>query len=105
MADPGSVFHHYRRLIEARHTLPVVVDGRYRLLLPSDEQVFAYVRTLGPTTLLLVANVSGSPVEVDLGEDAGLLDGEVQLATHERAGVVAGPLTLEPWESFAVLRG
>ena len=104
LADPGSVFHHYRRLIEARHTLPVVVDGAYRLLLPADEQVFAYVRTLGETTLLLVANVSGEPVDVDLGEDTGLLVGEVLLATHDRSGVSPGPVRLEPWESFAVLR-
>ena len=104
VADPGSVFHHYRRLIEARHTLPVVVDGAYRLLLPSDEQVFAYVRTLGPVTLLLVANMGGEPVEVDLGEDAGLLDGEVLLATHDRSATAPGPVTLAPWESFAVLR-
>ncbi len=33
-ADPDSVFHHYRRLIELRHEHPVVVDGRFDLLLP-----------------------------------------------------------------------
>ncbi len=102
-ADQGSVYHHYRRLIALRHELPVVVAGDYRLLLPADEQVFAYVRSLAPTTLLLLANLSGEPASVDLGEDAGLLGGEVLLATHgtDRAG---GPLTLRPWESFAVLR-
>ena len=54
------MFHHYRRLIALRHTLPVVVDGDYRLLLPDDEQVFAYVRTLDGTTLTVVANLSGA---------------------------------------------
>ncbi len=104
LADPGSVFHHYRRLIELRHTLPVVVEGGYRLLLPADEQVFAYVRTLGEVSLLLVANLSGSGAEVDLGEDSGLLDGEVLLGTHDRSALEPGPVTLAPWESFAVLR-
>jgi oligo-1,6-glucosidase len=103
LADPDSVFHHYRRLIELRHTLPVVVDGTYRLLLAAHEQVFAYTRTLDATTLLVVANLSGQPVEVDLGEDAGLVAGEVLVPTHGRTTVAAGPVALAPWESFAVL--
>jgi oligo-1,6-glucosidase len=52
VADPGSVFHHYRRLIALRHELDVVVDGDYRLLLPEHEQLFGYVRSLGSEQLL-----------------------------------------------------
>ena len=103
-ADPDSVFHHYRRLIELRHTRDVVVHGDFRLLLPADEQVFAYLRTLGPERLLVIANLSDEPASVDLGPDAGLLDGEVLLATHGRGATVSGdPLALEPWESIVVL--
>ena len=32
-ADPDSVFHHYRRLIELRHALPVIADGDFTMLL------------------------------------------------------------------------
>ena len=46
-ANPDSVFHHYRRVIELRHTLPVVADGDFTMLLPDDERVYAYVRSLG----------------------------------------------------------
>jgi oligo-1,6-glucosidase len=92
--DPDSVFHHYRRLIELRHTLPVVVDGDYRLLMPDDEQVFAYVRTLDAVTLTVFANLSGTPAAVDP------VAGEVVLTTHAR---LESPGTLAPWESLAVL--
>ncbi len=92
--DPDSVFHHYRRLIALRHTLPVVVDGDYRLLVPDDEQVFAYVRTLGGTTLTVLANLSGAPAP------APSAPGEVVVTTHART---AAPETLAPWESLAVL--
>jgi oligo-1,6-glucosidase len=101
VADPGSVFHHHRTLITLRHELPVVVHGDdYRLLLPDDEQVFAYLRTLDGVTLLVVANLSGEPATVDLGPDAGLLDGELLLGTHP-AGAPAGEL--RPWESRVLL--
>ncbi len=105
VADPDSVFHHYRRLIELRHTLPVVVHGDYRPLLPADEQVFAYVRSLGDERLLVIANLSGEPATVDLGDDAALLGGEVVLAAGPGAAGAAGDgvVTLAPWESRVVL--
>jgi oligo-1,6-glucosidase len=92
--DPDSVFHHYRRLIALRHTLPVVVDGDYRLLMPDDEQVFAYVRTLDATTLTVLANLSGTPAAVEP------VPGEVVLTTHARTEALA---ELAPWESLAIL--
>lgn len=104
VADSGSVLHHYRRLIELRHTLPVVVHGDYRLLLPADEQVFAYVRALSQERLLVVANLSGDPTVVDLGADGDLLAGEVLISTHDDgAAPVEGSLVLAPWESRAIL--
>ncbi|HWK26835.1 MAG TPA: alpha-glucosidase C-terminal domain-containing protein, partial [Solirubrobacter sp.] len=92
-ADPDSVFHHYRRLIELRHTLPVVAEGDFTLLLEDDERVFAYVRTLGDVALLVLGNFSGDAVEVTLEgwEDAAPAIGSAGLA-------------LGPWEGKALLR-
>ena len=65
MADPDSVFHHYRKLIALRHEHPVVVDGRFELLLPDHEQLWAFTRTLGDDVLLVLANCSSEPVALD----------------------------------------
>ena len=43
--DETSVFAYYQELIRLRHTLPVMADGRYELLAPDNDQVFAYMRT------------------------------------------------------------
>jgi oligo-1,6-glucosidase len=64
-ADPGSVFHHYRRLIELRHTEPAVREGRFSMLMADHERIYAFTRDLPGSTLLVVANVSDSPVDVD----------------------------------------
>ena len=45
-ADPDSVFHHYRQLIELRHALPVVAHGDFTMLLEDDERVYAFTRAL-----------------------------------------------------------
>ena len=43
--DPDSVFAHYRRLVELRHTEPVVAHGDFTMLLPDHEQVYAFTRS------------------------------------------------------------
>ena len=95
VADPDSVFAHYRRLIQLRHEEPVVAHGRFRLLLPDDEQVFAYTRTLGESALLVLANFSSAPAEVTAEALPDLAGAEVVLATHPGAD----GLSLLPWES------
>ena len=94
-ADPGSVFHHYRRLIELRHESPVVVEGRFDLLLPEHEQLWAFTRTLDDTRLLVLANCSSAAVTAPAGDLPDIAGAELLLATHPgRDG-----LALEPWES------
>jgi len=59
LGDPESVFHHYRRLIGLRKQLPVLVHGRFELLLPEHPQLLAYLRDDGHTRVLVVCNFSG----------------------------------------------
>ena len=57
--DPDSVYHFYRKLIRLRKTHPVFVDGKFDLLLPEDERIFAYTRTDGTHQMLVCANFTG----------------------------------------------
>ncbi|MBE6959770.1 MAG: alpha-glucosidase [Ruminococcaceae bacterium] len=65
LADPDSVFHHYRRLIELRKTYEVFRKGKFRLLLPEDPNIFAYIRKTEKETLLVVCNFSNKEQAVD----------------------------------------
>jgi oligo-1,6-glucosidase len=103
-ADPGSVFHHYRRLIELRHTEPVVVNGSFTMLLPDDEQVYAFTRAWQGTELLVVGNLSGSPASVELPDAREWVDAEV-LVTNLEDGPPAGwSGSLQPWECLVLRR-
>ncbi|MGO1316161.1 MAG: glycoside hydrolase family 13 protein [Cellulomonadaceae bacterium] len=102
VTDPNSVFHHYRRLIALRKADDVVVNGDFTLLAPDHEQVFAYVRTFGAARLLVIANLSGCPATLDLGDRGDLLNGEVVIDSLADE-VPRGPeLALAPWRSFVV---
>ena len=97
-ADDRSVFHHYRRLIELRHTSPVVVDGDFTMLLPEHPHVYAFTRSLGGETLLVAANVSGEHQHLDGLDDLDDWSGaEVVIANvDDPAPISAG---LRPWEA------
>ena len=94
-ADRESVFHHYRRLVDLRHEHPVVVDGRFDLLLPDHDQLWVFTRTLGDDRLLVLANCSSAPATARPDDLPDLAGADLLLATHPgREG-----LDLEPWES------
>jgi len=96
-AEEDSVLHHYRRLIELRHTLPVVAHGRFAMLLAEHEQVYAFTRTWDEVRLLVLANLSGADVSLP-GLDGELpgLDGVPVLSNYPDAGQRT---VLRPWEA------
>ncbi|PSJ46181.1 alpha,alpha-phosphotrehalase [Zobellella endophytica] len=61
LADPASVFYHYRRLILLRKRHPVIVRGDYRDLLPAHSRIWCYLRDDGEQRILVVANLGREP--------------------------------------------
>ena len=59
LADPDSVFHYYKKLIQIRKSHDVIRSGGFTLLCPEDEKVFAYTRDTENAHLLVVCNFSG----------------------------------------------
>jgi oligo-1,6-glucosidase len=90
-ADPDSVFHHYRRLIDLRHAEAIVTDGDFELLLPHDERVYAFIRRLADEEWLVLGNFSGDPVVPEIPDAASWSE----LVVGEPP---ADGLALRPWE-------
>jgi oligo-1,6-glucosidase len=99
--DQNSVFHHFRKLIELRHDHSVIVHGRFELLLPDHEQIWALTRTLDDQVLVMIANCSSEPVRVPSDAIPDLTGAQVLLATHGESL----SLELEPWESRIYVLG
>lgn len=108
----GSVYEHYRNLIAFRHAEPAVVDGDFTMLLAEHPVVFSFLRHLGVTTLLVVANLSGDPQTVDVAAGVGWRDEEVVLSNHLGDDTVprdptwlgADRIALRPWEAVVLRR-
>jgi oligo-1,6-glucosidase len=105
VADPGSVFHYYRRLIALRRTHQVIVHGRHELLVPDHPQLYAYLRRLVHADgrverLLVLCNFGATPVELDL--PAELAGTSAELLIGNLADVADDALNRRPlrgWEA------
>ena len=64
LADKNSIFYYYQKLIELRHSMPVITNGKYALVPGNeeDEQIFAYTRQDDDTTLLVILNYTDETV-------------------------------------------
>jgi oligo-1,6-glucosidase len=104
--DPHSVLAHYRRLIALRHDDPVVALGDFRMLLPDDEHVYAFTRTLGTASLLVLVNVSGEHRTVTLPDDDDWSSATLVLTNDPGDDTPrAVGASLRPWEARVHRRG
>jgi oligo-1,6-glucosidase len=99
--DPDSVFAHHRRLIELRHSEPVVTDGDFELLLPDHPTVWAFLRHGQDADLLVAANLSSAPIAITLPLDGDWTTAQVVVASHAQQPTRSPTdLVLEAWESL-----
>jgi oligo-1,6-glucosidase len=104
LSDDDSVFHHYRRLIELRHTEPVVAQGDFTMLAADHPTLYAFTRSYEGTELLVLANFSSDDLEVtgdDVPDISGWEDAELVLGN---LGEAAPTATLRPWEARILRR-
>src|SRR4051794_7005965 len=103
VADSDSVLHHYRRLIELRHTEPAVAHGDFTMRMPTDERVYAFTRRLGDVELFVLGNFSGQAAPVpEAVEWAGA---ELLIGNCRAPSAPAEHGTLQPWEARVYRRG
>ncbi|WP_433945362.1 glycoside hydrolase family 13 protein [Paenibacillus sp. SN-8-1] len=100
VADPNSIFHYYRRLIELRKQHDIIVYGDYQILREEDEQVYAYLRSLGEEKLLVVLNFFEAPAEFVLPDQVTFSGQELLISNYEvPADSNLGHMHLRPYEA------
>lgn len=97
LEDENSVFYYYQKLIRLRKENPVFVNGKFELLLPEDERIFAYTRTDEHTKMLVCTNFTDEEVGFPLLDEWKA--GEVWIRNYEddREGNI-----LRPYEAVII---
>ena len=99
LKDPSSVFHYYQKLIALRKQYPIIVYGKYELLLPEDENLFVYTRELDNEKLLAVCSFSEQKQNFTVPE--GFRGAKCLISNVERSYDEKN-IVLEPYEAFVL---
>ncbi|PFL25505.1 alpha,alpha-phosphotrehalase [Bacillus cereus] len=102
LENDGSVFYHYKKLIELRKTYDVITDGKYNVLDGNHPKIWAYTRTVNNEVLLVINNFYGEEITYSAPVDVQL-DGmkqEVLLSNYKDSSEDITNLNLRPYESI-----
>jgi oligo-1,6-glucosidase len=83
LADPNSIFHYYKKLIQLRKENPVMVYGTYDLILPAQEEIYAFTRTLDEDRLLVILNFSRNTPVFNLPENISFSNRELLISNYD----------------------
>ncbi|MFF2853037.1 alpha-glucosidase [Peribacillus sp. NPDC058002] len=96
--DPNSIFHFYKKLIQLRKKHEIVVYGRFELLWPDDERIFAYTRSFEEEKLLVLCNFKEEEASYTLPEELHAYSATRLIGNYdqEEEGISSKPL--RPYE-------
>ena len=100
LADPNSIFYYYQKLIRLRSENPVIVYGRYDLILDSHEVIYSFTRTLDEDRLLVILNFSSRTPTFNLPEELTYKTTELLISNYEvGTSNSIHHITLRPYEA------
>ncbi|MGF1837318.1 glycoside hydrolase family 13 protein [Vibrio atlanticus] len=102
LADPSSIFYHYKTLIELRKAHPAIVYGSFIPVFEEHDKVFAYVRELDGEKLFVVCNFSNDNLTLDMPEQYQTQTLDCLINNYQTVTELSAKLELAPYESFAV---
>ncbi|CAV25468.1 Glycosidase [Vibrio atlanticus] len=102
LADPSSIFYHYKTLIELRKAHPAIVYGSFIPVFEEHDKVFAYVRELDGEKLFVVCNFSNDNLTLDIPEQYQTQTLDCLINNYQTVTELSAKLELAPYESFAV---
>jgi oligo-1,6-glucosidase len=99
-ADPFSILHYFRRLVQLRNERKVLVYGKYTLYDEAHEQVYCYTRSREQEGILVLLNFSDKPAAYTLPEPVRLKN-NCPLLNNENALLLTGRnMVLLPYQAL-----
>jgi len=100
LADPDSVFHYYKKLIQLRKENPIIVYGKYDLIPDDHEEIYAFTRTLDDDRLLIILNFSENTPEFNLPENITYSNNDLLTSNYKvDSSEDIHKITLRPYEA------
>ncbi|MBT2638349.1 alpha-glucosidase [Bacillus sp. ISL-39] len=103
VADENSIYHYYRKLIQLRKEHPIIVHGRYDILVPEDESIYVYTRTLETKKLLVLLNFTDEEQGFAVPDELHGKKNEILISNYGADEEYGSVITLRPYEAIVYL--
>ena len=97
--NPDSVYNYYRHLIALRSQTPALIYGKFKDIDPANGKVFAYTRTQGDQSYLVVINFTKQQLKYSLPEGIKINTLVLDSGPGHTAEGGATQLDLLPWQA------
>ncbi|MCD8511679.1 MAG: alpha-glucosidase [Bacillus sp. (in: Bacteria)] len=104
LEDKKSIFYYYQNLIELRKEHPVIVYGKYELLMKEDEQIYAYTRSWEGQKLLVICSFTDDKAVFQAPQELQYSHKKLVISNYdveEKEDI--SKLTLKPYEARVYL--
>ena len=99
MADPNSIFNHYKAIIKFRKENPIAVYGAYKEYYKSSKDLYVYERTYEGKKMLVICSFTEKAVDFKAPEGYDLSKGKAILCSHENNPLKGNGFTTRPYET------
>jgi alpha-glucosidase len=98
--DPNSVLEFYKKVLKLRHDNTALLEGSYKAINESDENVLSYVRVYKDHGVVVALNMTNAPQKISVGlKGNGFASVKSVLATGSSANN-GDEVSLEPYGVF-----
>ena len=97
--DPHSVLSHFKKMIQVRKSHPALVYGRYTLLFPQHEEVYAFTRDLKASKILVLLNFSDTESVIEWSGLSGLTPENTIIDNYEGTIIENARIVLRPYQA------
>ncbi len=100
VADPNSIYHYYKKMIQLRKNNPIMVYGKYDLILRDHDEIYAYTRTLDGEVWLVVCNFFANQPTFELPAELDGSKAKLVISNYDDVAAegVIDSFTLRPYE-------
>jgi len=99
IADPNSVYNHYKALIKFRKENPIAVYGKYKEYCKSSKELYVYERTYEGKKMLVICSYSDKAADFKAPAGYDLSKGKAILCNYETNPVSSNGFTTRPYET------